>query len=138
MTHAPLSQSCPTEESEESVEVRAPGPCPSVADPVLLQSRADHVIQLIAVQLVNQQAQLDAGFANHIIITYELEDLAVQFGAPIRLLLRSVTKALLSELLPCTCSITSDHQLRCLLKPTLKTAPSNPTNPTDSKGGPDA
>ena len=99
-------------------------PCPaSLDDPDTLhdrlQARADRVLVLISDQLHNQQQITDCGFADSVVIIYNLDRLALEFGTPVRFLLRSVTKALIADRIPPTCHITSAHELRCLLCPTL-------------------
>ena len=112
-------------------------PCPSPTDDPdqlhdRLLARADKVLEQIAGQLNTEQHQANTTWANHVIITYDLDHLSLEFGVPVRHLLRACTRAMVAEKLPPTCSITSDHTLRCLLRPTLKTDSSAPTNPTDS------
>jgi hypothetical protein len=122
MTPGPISIPCPSPTDDPATANCLPAQAGNLqtanSPDSLLQSRADHILELIAGQLNNEQHQADTTFCQSVVITYDLDHLSLEFGVPVRHLLRACTRAMVAEKLPPTCSITSDHTLRCLLRPT--------------------
>lgn len=119
MTRGPIAISCPSPTDDpDQLHYR-------------FQARADKVLLDIAGQLNNEQHHADTTFANHVIIVFDLDQVALEFGVPVYCLLRACTKAMSTGLVPVTCSITSDHTLRCLLKPTCVARPSDSSESSD-------